>query len=189
MGSFLWNILQNLFEYCKYVDFNFHDSNIATAKFLVISAETTCWEIEKIAKFNEDFYLPLYVPSSMAYHQEAEWASLQLLKDRSLLLFRQHPRYTGCCFSHPSVIWKNFIWRRLFREMNRAFGLHAKINPGLRKSQGRFLNFTDAPCQFIYFLLSVPHPMILKGRTKWEKRGVRKMANFRYWYHRRCPCT
>jgi hypothetical protein len=32
-----------------YVYFNIHDSNIATAEFLVISAETTrtCWEIER----------------------------------------------------------------------------------------------------------------------------------------------
>jgi hypothetical protein len=27
--------------------FNNHDSNIATAEFLVILAETTCWEVER----------------------------------------------------------------------------------------------------------------------------------------------
>jgi hypothetical protein len=37
-------------------------SNIATAEFLVISAETACWEIEKNSQiFNEAFYLPLYL--------------------------------------------------------------------------------------------------------------------------------
>jgi hypothetical protein len=53
-----------LFEHCKYVYFNIHDSNIATAEFLVISAETGCWEIEKENSqiFNEDFYLPLGLP-------------------------------------------------------------------------------------------------------------------------------
>jgi hypothetical protein len=44
--------------------FNIHDSNIATAEFLVISAETTCWEIEENSQiFSEDFYLPLYFPA------------------------------------------------------------------------------------------------------------------------------
>jgi hypothetical protein len=48
MGSFLLgHILQILVEYCKYVYFNIHDSNISTAEFLVISAETACWEIER----------------------------------------------------------------------------------------------------------------------------------------------
>ncbi len=41
----------------------FHDSNISTAEFLVISAETACREkIENSQIFNEDFYLPLYLP-------------------------------------------------------------------------------------------------------------------------------
>jgi hypothetical protein len=41
----------------------FQYSNIATVEFLVISAETACWEKEKNSKiFNEDFYLPLYLP-------------------------------------------------------------------------------------------------------------------------------
>jgi hypothetical protein len=56
-GQFpLWHILQILFEYCKYVYFNNHFSNIATAE---LAAETTCWEIER--------KLPLLValPSSM----------------------------------------------------------------------------------------------------------------------------
>ncbi len=54
MGSFSSHILQIPLEYCEYVYFNIHDSNIATAEFLVISAETTCWEIhrKKIAKFS-----------------------------------------------------------------------------------------------------------------------------------------
>jgi hypothetical protein len=33
--------------YCKFVHFNNYDSNIATAEFLTISAETACWEIER----------------------------------------------------------------------------------------------------------------------------------------------
>jgi hypothetical protein len=53
----------NPFEYCKYVYFNIHYSNIATAEFLVIFAESTCWEIESNSQiFNGDFYLPLYLP-------------------------------------------------------------------------------------------------------------------------------
>jgi hypothetical protein len=60
MGSLLSETF--LFEYCKYVYFNIHNSNIATAEFLVISAETACWEIENSQSFNEDFYLPLYLP-------------------------------------------------------------------------------------------------------------------------------
>jgi hypothetical protein len=38
--------------------------DIPTAEFWKISSETACWDIEKkIAKFfNEDFYLPLYLP-------------------------------------------------------------------------------------------------------------------------------
>jgi hypothetical protein len=48
MGSFLSDtFFKSFFEYCKYVHFNIHDSNIATAEFLVISAETACWEIER----------------------------------------------------------------------------------------------------------------------------------------------
>jgi hypothetical protein len=31
----------------KYVHFNIHDSNMATAEFAVISADTACWEIEQ----------------------------------------------------------------------------------------------------------------------------------------------
>jgi hypothetical protein len=33
--------------------------NIPTAEFGMRSAETACWDTEKI--FNEDFYLPLYL--------------------------------------------------------------------------------------------------------------------------------
>ncbi len=64
----LWHILQILFEYCKYFNFNIFDLNIAlilpTAEFLVILAEAVCWEIERKYSqiFNEDFYLPLYLP-------------------------------------------------------------------------------------------------------------------------------
>jgi hypothetical protein len=49
MGSFLFAtyILQILLWYCKYVYFNFHDLIIATGEFLLISAETACWEIER----------------------------------------------------------------------------------------------------------------------------------------------
>jgi hypothetical protein len=36
MGSFLSDVY-----------FNIHDLNIVTAEFLVISANTTCWEIER----------------------------------------------------------------------------------------------------------------------------------------------
>jgi hypothetical protein len=45
-GQFLTHS-SNPLKYCKYVFFNIHYSNIATADFLVISAETTCWEIER----------------------------------------------------------------------------------------------------------------------------------------------
>jgi hypothetical protein len=47
----------NPFEYCKYVySISIYNSNIATAEFLVTSAETTCWEIERKNQiFNEDF--------------------------------------------------------------------------------------------------------------------------------------
>ncbi len=55
MGSFP-HILQILFQYSYYVYFNIHDSNIAPAEFLVISAETTCWKIERNSQiFNEYF--------------------------------------------------------------------------------------------------------------------------------------
>jgi len=47
MGSFLSDTFFKSFEYCTYFYFNIHDSNIATAKFLVILAETACWEIER----------------------------------------------------------------------------------------------------------------------------------------------
>jgi hypothetical protein len=48
MGSFLSDTFFKSFsKNCKYVYFNIHDSNIATAEFLVIQAETICWEIER----------------------------------------------------------------------------------------------------------------------------------------------
>ncbi len=59
----LLTLSSNPFKYCKYVYFNIHYANIATAEFLVISAESTCWEIESNSQiFNGDFYLPLYLP-------------------------------------------------------------------------------------------------------------------------------
>jgi hypothetical protein len=44
MGSVLSD---TSFKYCKYVYFNTYNSNIDTADFLVIMAETTYWEIER----------------------------------------------------------------------------------------------------------------------------------------------
>ncbi len=39
------------------------DPNTHPLKFWMISAETPCWEIERNSQiFNEDFYLPLYLP-------------------------------------------------------------------------------------------------------------------------------
>ena len=51
----LRHILQILFEYCKYVYFNIHDSNSATAEFLMISADTACWEIERTFTYRSTF--------------------------------------------------------------------------------------------------------------------------------------
>jgi hypothetical protein len=36
--------------------------NIPIAEFEIISAETACWDIENSQIFNENFYLPLYLP-------------------------------------------------------------------------------------------------------------------------------
>ncbi len=47
-----------------YVYFNILDSNIATADIFVISAEIACQDINS-QTFNEDFYLPLYLPLCM----------------------------------------------------------------------------------------------------------------------------
>jgi hypothetical protein len=38
---------KKFFEYCKYLYFYNHDSNIATDEFFVISTETACWEIAR----------------------------------------------------------------------------------------------------------------------------------------------
>jgi hypothetical protein len=47
MGSFLSDTFFKSFSTVNMFIFNIHDSNIATAEFLVISAENIFWEIER----------------------------------------------------------------------------------------------------------------------------------------------
>jgi hypothetical protein len=42
-----WAVSSSNSFQCLFVYFNTHDSNIATAELIVISTETTCWEIER----------------------------------------------------------------------------------------------------------------------------------------------
>jgi len=64
-GQFPLYILQILLEYCKYVYLNIHVLSIATAEFLEIRYQQKILAgkyKENSQVFNEDFYLPLYLP-------------------------------------------------------------------------------------------------------------------------------
>jgi hypothetical protein len=63
MGSFLSDTFFKAFSSTVNMFISIIMIQIATAYFLVIAAETTCWEIEENSPiFNEDFYLLLYLP-------------------------------------------------------------------------------------------------------------------------------
>jgi hypothetical protein len=49
-------------------------------KQILISAETACWEIERKCQiFNEDFYLPLYLPLWCGLTLNFAWRGLRVM--------------------------------------------------------------------------------------------------------------